>query len=293
MPAGFSVFTFGENPEVFLYLEEGELEAVVQKDKSKEQIVFTVQPGETVGVPCLLEKEIFPYTLRAKTESSFLEINEENLSSSLRTTPIWLLAAIRKTVLQIKNDKKVITTSLCKNKTHALVAFLQMRAETYEMAGKQPIFPSFQTLLEECAWISRVSVKELYLELLSLERRQMVMIQNDSLGIPNTKLLEVYADFLKAVESGMDFPPFHLNLTEKRCLFRLAQETENPIREAPEWLKLLQLNDKFATVAEIILFEKLGIFQKTEFDLLAIQFDTIQKFILALKFENEIKGNAL
>ena len=91
VPAGFSVFKAGENPEVFLYLESGELAALV-KSNGKDKELFKIQPGELIGLPSLLEKQAFAYDIVATRDSSYLEIDEECLASTLKSTPVWLVA---------------------------------------------------------------------------------------------------------------------------------------------------------------------------------------------------------
>lgn len=290
VPAGFSVFKTGETPEVFLYLESGELSAVTTDESGNEKELFKVQPKEVVGVPTLIEKEPLPYDIKASADSEFLEINEECLASALKTAPVWLLAATRQIVLHTKRAKTDIKTTLCKNKSRALAQFLAMQAEIKLASGTPAIFENARDLLLECAWQSKIPAKELATELRSLERRHMVLIQDETIGIQDPSLLTAYVDYLTSLELGEDFAPFHLNLTEKRCLSCVAREPAGTAKEASEWLALLKANDKFATVAEVIMLEKHGILQKTEFGQLATNKERIHWFALCLNHEADLRG---
>lgn len=290
VPAGFSVFKTGETPEVFLYLESGELEAVTIDQSGKEQVLFKVQEKEVVGVPTLIEKEPLAYDIKASADSTYLQIDEECLASALKASPVWLLAATRQIVLHSKRAKADIKKTLCKNKSRALAAFLCMQAEVKIANGEVAIFKDAKELLRECSWLSRIPQKDLVDELISLERRHFLMRQENSIGIQNPELLKAYVDYQNSLEYGDDFAPFHLNLTEKRCLFCIARQPSDTVLEASVWLSLLKGNDKFATVAEIIMLTNFGILEKTEFGLLAINREKVNWFMMCLKHEADIRG---
>lgn len=290
VPAGFSVFKTGEIPEVFLYVEKGELVAS-QKNENNESIeLFRVHEKEIVGVPTLIEKEPLPYDITAITDTEFLQIDEECLTSALKASPVWLLAATRQIVLHTKKAKTSVKKSLCQNKARALAEFLYMQAEVKIANGEVAIFQNIRELLNECSWLSKVPVNELAYELSSLERKHMVLLHDGNLGIQKPELLKAFAEYQTSLERGEDFPPFHMNLTEKRCLSCIAREPLSTVLEGSDWLKLLQGNDKFATVAEVIMLENSGILQKTEFGQLAINQERLHWFILCQKHEADIKG---
>lgn len=292
VPAGFSVFKAKENPETFLYLEKGELAALVVAN-GKESELFKVHPGEVVGVQTLLEKQPLPYTLKATEDSSFLKIDEECLASALKNIPVWLLASIRNISQQIKlllkSDHSISPNGTAK----ALAAFLLQKTEILLAENRSALFNDYHLLLKECSWITRIPLKILKEELISFERRRLVLIHDKELGIQNPKLLLILIEYLSSLESGKAYPPFHFNLVEKRAVHCLSRVPEGTSLTAPEWLTYLQNNDKFATVAEVILLEKLGLLIKNDLGLLSISEDNIHKFLLCFEFETEIKGALL
>lgn len=290
VPAGFSVFKTGETPEVFLYIESGELVASKKNEKGEDVELFRIHEKEVVGVPTLIEKEPLPYDITATTDTEFLQIDEECLTSALKASPVWLLAATRQIVLHTKKAKTSVKKSLCQNKARALAEFLYMQAEVKIANGEVAIFQNIDELLKECSWLSKIPAKELASELRTLERKHLVLLQNGNLGIQEPALLKAFSQYQTSIERGEDFAPFHMNLTEKRCLFCVAREPAETAFEASDWLKILKQNDKFATVAEVIMLENFGILQKTEFGLLAINPERVHWFMLCLKHETDIKG---
>ena len=292
VPAGFSVYSVGDNPELFLFLESGELKATVSDFAKKEKILFRVFPGSIVGLTSLIEKEPFAYALKAEKESTFALINEESLYSVLSTLPVWLLASIRQLILKAKRTKQKIFHSSCFNLPLTFATYLLMKAEILIAVNQSLIFENAENLLKECSFLSRIPIENLEDLVKTFVRKQMIVVENGSLGIPEIRLLQVYIEYLECLEKGLEYPPFQLNLVEKRTLFALSRNTESP-KEAGEWLKILQRNDKFVTVKELILLESNHILEKTDFDLLKVNEEKLQDFLISLKYESEIRGISL
>lgn len=291
VPAGFSVFKAGENPEVFLYLESGELAALV-KSNGKDKELFKIQPDELIGLPSLLEKQAFAYDIVATRDSSYLEIDEECLASTLKSTPVWLLAGIRQINQQIKKAKSASLNIKSTNVSKVLASFLYSKAKLCSIQNQTPIFENYNILLKECAWISRIPFQVLKDELFSLERRKLVFIHQNELGIQEPLLLQALEEYLAYTERGKEFPPFHINLVEKRAVHCISRQG-NISLESSEWLEKLKSNDKFATISEVNLLEKLGLLKKVESNTLTPDEEQIQKYLLCFEYEKEIKGNML
>lgn len=285
--AGFSVFQEGENPEAIIFLESGELKA------DGKEGCFTMLPGEVFGVQSLLEKRQLGYSLTATKESAYLQIDEERLESALKALPVWLLASVKKIMLRIRTLTRAIQKPETKPKKKFLANFLKRRAASCKAKGAPPKFESARELLRECSWLSKVGVAELEEELKTLERRKMVSLEASGLEILQPKLLAAYADYITALDSGEDFEPFQLNWTERESVICVLNSAGNSVREASEWLKELQKNDKFATPAEVIMLEKLGILKRVEFGLLEADYKVAEKVAFCIRHELQIRGGAL
>lgn len=292
VPAGFSVFKAGDNPEVFLYIESGELAALVEGNENSKNL-FTAKSGDLIGVPSLLEKQPLPYSLQAIEETTYLEIDEECLASVLKSTPVWLLAAIRQTTQQTKKAKKSSSFICPGDTTKALSAFLLQKAEISKAQGESPIFENYLALLKECAWLTRIPLTALKEELFSLERKRLVLIHENELGIQEPLLLQALVEYHTAIEQGKEYPPFHFNLVEKRAIHCVSRQGENVQFTESTWLEILQSNDKFATISEVKRLEQLSLLKRTDTTHLRPNSKQINKYLLCFEYEKEIKGVAL
>lgn len=285
--AGFSVFREGENPEAIIFLESGELKAEGKRGS------FTMQPGEVFGVQSLLEKQALDYSLTATQDSVYLQIDEERLDSAFKALPVWLLASVRKVMLRIRTLTHAIQKPVTKPKKKFLANFLKKRAEICKAKGARPRFESAAELLRECSWLSKVKVQDLEEELKTLERRKMVALENGGVKILQPDLLAAYADYVTALDNGEDFEPFQLNWTERESVICVLNSFENPVREASAWLRELQENDKFATPAEVIMLEKLGILKRVDFGLLEVDYKVAERIAFCIRHELQIRGGSL
>ena len=105
-------------------------------------------------------------------------------------------------------------------------------------------------------------------------------------------MLQALEEYLAYTERGKEFPPFHINLVEKRAVHCISRQG-NISLESSEWLEKLKSNDKFATISEVNLLEKLGLLKKVESNTITPDEEQIQKYLLCFEYEKEIKGNML
>ena len=91
--AGFIVYSPKSEERCIVILEEGEL--VARETTPPHSVVFTMRPGDLVGVAALLEREPFKYELSASKDSKITLVTEECMESELKRLPLWLLALIR------------------------------------------------------------------------------------------------------------------------------------------------------------------------------------------------------
>ena len=91
--AGFVVYSPGSEERNIVILEDGEL--VARETTPPYSTVFTMRPGDLVGVAALLEREPFKYELSAAKDSKITLVGEDCMESELKRLPLWLLALIR------------------------------------------------------------------------------------------------------------------------------------------------------------------------------------------------------
>lgn len=290
--AGFVVYTPDSDERSIVILDDGELvarELDSPKDISlltPKDIVFTMSPGDLVGVAALLEGEPFKYELVATKDSSITQVNEECMESELKRLPVWLLAVIRSISNKTRLLKQSTHQTQVQNTVKSLAMFLSHKP------GKKYLHLAEQ--LQEFHWLTKIPMSTILLDVKGLSRRHLVELSKKEgiviCTIPNPFLLKIFVDYQACEEEHRDFAPYKLTLYQKKVLALLATMDSSIRQESPYWLDFIKRNDPKADVTEWILLQKLGWFTQVEKNLFSIDTDKVKYFLTALRYETNIRG---
>ena len=287
--AGFVVYAPDSEERCIVILDEGELEAY-EKDNSR-KAVFTMHPGDLVGVASLLEREPFKYRLVASKDSSVTLITEECMESELTRLPLWLLAVIRSFGSRTREFKHASCESRIQDSLRSLAEFLCHKESRKEI--------SLKDLLLEYSLISRLKGTEIIQSFKGLARRrfiEIVQMKNpdgtvtDCCKIPDTRLLETFVDYLAARSADQMYPPYTLSRTQRRIIDLLARQTCTKPMEGVNWVKFLSGNIPEATLSDWLILKNMGCFTDESDGTAAIHQGNLTKTFMALRYEANIKG---
>ena len=280
--AGFVVSSPQDEEKKIILLNRGELVALDPKENNK--VVFRILPGNLVGVGALLEREPIRYIFQATVDSIITVINDECMESELKSLPVWLLAVIKAISARTRRINESIRAAKTSNPLASLSSFCKF------IGKDKPV--QTQALLQEFTWLTKTPLPTAKEALKTLIRRKMVIPIGDgsTLTIPNPELLEIFKDYLKALELDKPWHPFNLTLQQKRILVWLSTLDPSTIKDASAWVSLLKEHNLEISVSDWLEMQQFEWFSEKENSLLALNADNIKRYLTALQFEHSIKG---
>lgn len=287
--AGFVVYAPDSEQRCIVILDDGELEA--REKDSPHKTVFTMHPGDLVGVASLLEREPFKYQLVASRDSNVTLITEECMESELTRLPLWLLAVIRSLGSKTRDFKQAGLASNVQDSLRSLAEFLSHKESRKDIP--------LQDLLLEYSLISRLKGTEIIQSFKGLARRHFIEITHsknedgsttDCCRIPDVRLLETFVGYLSARSKEQTFPPYTLSRTQRKLVDFLARHSSTEPMEGVNWVKFLNQNNSEATLSDWLILKDIGCFIDNGNGTFAIHKDSLARTFLALRFETNIKG---
>ena len=100
--AGFVVYSHNDQERKIIILDKGEL-AAVDNTESPRKVMFTMQPGDLVGVAALLEREPFRYDLEATEDSEITVVSEDCMESELNTENLIRAKGFEEVIVSMHN----------------------------------------------------------------------------------------------------------------------------------------------------------------------------------------------
>lgn len=270
-------------------LNDGEL--VAREKDSPNDIVFTMHPGDLVGVASLLEREPLKYEIVATKDSDITLVNEECMESELKRLPLWLLAVIKSLSCKTRHLKQAAQQTRVENTIKSLALFLSKKKAT---DAKGHIQHNLAELIQEFSWITKIDFSTIQQDFKSLFRRHLVELSKKDnkvyCKIVDTELLKIFVDCQEAMDEGKTFEPYKLSLYQKKVMVLLSAMGENSLMDSPGWLAFIKKNDESADVSEWIRLLKLGWFKPAGNEQYGIDLQTIRYFLKALRYETNIRG---
>ncbi len=289
--AGFVVYSHNDQERKIIILDKGELVAL-DNTQSPRKILFTMHPGDLVGVAALLEREPFRYDLEATVDSEITMVDEDCMESELKNIPIWLLAVIRE--LSARNRLRKIN-SRHSRANNPLISL----AEFFRHLKKGEPYP-LETLVQEFCWQTKADASDVKEDLKALCRRKFVEISERAqagtegagpvVTVTQPELLELFADYLESQEQGNPWQPLQLSLNQKKALVRLSITENGTPQDPPAWLAFFQKNNIALTAADWIKMQSLSWFDNPKDNLFVPNPKKIQYFLLALRYEINLRG---
>jgi hypothetical protein len=279
--AGFVVYSHNDQERKIIILDKGEL-AAVDNSQSPRKIMFTMHPGDLVGVAALLEREPFRYDLEATIDSEITVVGEACMESELKNIPLWLLAVIRELSAKNRLRKEACRHSRAGNSLVSLAEFCR-----YQKKGKP--YP-LEGLIQEFCWQTKASAPSVKEDLKALGRRKFLEISGSVVTVTHPELLELFVDYLEYQEQDKPWPPLQLSLNQKKALVRLSIIEDRTPQDPPAWLAYFQKNNIALTAADWIKMQSLGWFKNPKENLFAPDSKKIQYFLLALRYEINLRG---
>lgn len=293
--AGFVVYSHNDQERKIIILDKGEL-AAVDSTQSPRKVMFTMQPGDLVGVAALLEREPFRYDLEATVDSEITVVGEDCMESELKNIPLWLLAVIRELSARNRQRKEDSRHSRAGNSLISLAEFCryQKKGEPYPLEG----------LVQEFCWQTKASAPSVKEDLKALCRRKFLEISETAEGhtdsgienaspvvtVTHPELLELFVDYLETQEQDKPWPPLQLTLNQKKALVRLSIIEDEAPQDPPAWLAFFQKNNIALTAADWIKMQGLGWFDNPKENLFVPNSKKVQYFLLALRYEINLRG---
>lgn len=270
-------------------LNDGEL--VAREPESPNDIVFTMHPGDLVGVAALLEREPFKYEIVATKDSDITLVNEECMESELKRLPLWLLAVIKSLSSKTRRLKQAAIQPRVENTVMSLALFLSKK-KARNASG--PILYNLAELIQEFSWITKLDLETVQLDFKSLFRRHLVEISKQDgkvyCRIVDEELLKIFVDYQESCDANQPYEPYKLSLHQKKVMAILSSMSEDTLMDSPGWLSFIQQYDASADVSEWIRLQKIGWFKPVENQLFRIDLNTIKYFLKALRYETNIRG---
>ena len=289
--AAFVVYSHNDQERKIIILDKGELVAL-DNTQSPRKILFTMHPGDLVGVAALLEREPFRYDLEATVDSEITVVDEDCMESELKNIPIWLLAVIRE--LSARNRLRKIN-SRHSRANNPLISL----AEFFRHLKKGEPHP-LETLVQEFCWQTKADASDVKEDLKALCRRKFVEISERAqagtegagpvVTVTQPELLELFADYLESQEQGNPWQPLQLSLNQKKALVRLSITENWTPQDPPAWLAFFQKNNIALTAADWIKMQGLSWFDNPKDNLFVPNPKKIQYFLLALRYEINLRG---
>ena len=289
--AGFVVYSPKSEDRSIVILEEGEL--VAREITPPHSIVFTMRPGDLVGVASLLEREPFKYELTASKDSRITLVTEECMESELKRLPLWLLALIRNLSAKTHQLKKAAIETRVENTLKSLAEYLSHKRNGTEY--------NLAELIREFSFLTKISTATAQEDIKSLLRRRLIKLSQKNgrifCKITDPELLHILAQYLdseeKNTEAGTCFGPYKLTVEQKKILVYLSATENNVPQSSPEWIADIQKKFPDTDVSQWINLLKLKWFVKTDkkdSDLYLIDKRNVHYFLKALRFETNIRG---
>lgn len=284
--AGFIVYSPKSEERSIVILEEGEL--VARETTPPHPVVFTMRPGDLVGVASLLEREPFKYELSASKDSKITLVTEECMESELKRLPLWLLALIRKMSSKTHQLKRATVETRVKNTLKSLAEYLYHKPEKVNF--------NLTELIREFRFLTKIPAAIIQEDVKAIFRRHLIKLsQKDEriyCRVVDTELMRIFADYQQSIDSGKDFVPYKLSLLQKKLLVFLATLEKAEPKTSPEWISFIQEKFKEVEVSQWINLLKLEWFRKLDTDSDRYEMDkkTIRYFLKALRYETNIRG---
>ena len=284
--AGFIVYSPKSEERCIVILEEGEL--VARETTPPHSVVFTMRPGDLVGVASLLEREPFKYELSASKDSRITIVDEDCMESELKRLPLWLLALIRKMSSKTHQLKRATVETRVKNTLKSLTEYLCHKPEKVNF--------NLTELIREFRFLTKIPATTIQEDVKAIFRRHLIKLsQKDEriyCRIVDSELMRIFADYQQSIDSGKDFIPYKLSILQKRLLIFLAPLEMTEPKTSPEWISFIQEKFKDVEVSQWINLLKLEWFRKVDGDNDRYEMDkkTIRYFLKALRYETNIRG---
>lgn len=280
--AGFVVSTPQDEKKKIILVNSGELVAIDKNAGNK--VIFNILPGNLIGVASLLEREPMRYSIVAKVDSDLTIIDDSCMDSELKSLPVWLLGVIKSISARTHKIKDASKSAKVTNPVKSLATF----CASIPSGETRPI----QQLLKEFSWLTRVPQAVAAQALQSLIRRKIVIIFKDrqKIQVPDANLLQVYADYLDSVENETTWYPFKLTIEQKKVLVLLSTLDQGTEKDGSGWITFFKEHNQDISITEWFKLQQYGWFQKTDASLLALDSDKVNYYLLALRFESNIRG---
>ena len=284
--AGFVVYSPGSEERNIVILEEGEL--VAREITPPHSIVFTMRPGDLVGVAALLEREPFKYELSASKDSKITLVTEECMESELKRLPLWLLALIRSISAKTHQLKRSTIETRVQNSLLSIAEYLSHKKEDTEY--------NLAELIREFSFLTKISTATAEEDLKSLLRRRLIKLSQKNhrifCKIIDPELLHIFTDYLHSYDKGKIFDPYKLTVEQKKILVYLSTANDTIEKSGPEWIQFIQETFPNADISQWILLLKLNLFYSIgdNPDLFSINKPRILYFLKALRYETNIRG---
>lgn len=287
--AGFVVYSPGSEYRSIVILEEGEL--VARETTPPHSVVFTMRPGDLVGVAALLEREPFKYELSASKDSKITLVTEECMESELKRLPLWLLALIRNLSAKTHLLKRAAIETRVRNSLKSLAEYLSHKPQDTEF--------NLAELLREYSFLTKISTTAAQEDFKSLLRRHLIKLSQKSgrvfCKIVDPELLHIFTDYIRAQETETEFAPYRLSIVQKKILVFLSAMEVSPEKTGPDWISYIHEKFPDADVSQWISLLQIQWFVKSDpknpdCDLFKINKTRVQYFLKALRYETNIRG---
>ena len=284
--AGFVVYSPKSEMRSIVILEEGEL--VAREITPPHSIVFTMRPGDLVGVAAMLEREPFKYELSASKDSRITIVGEDCMESELKRLPLWLLALIRSLSAKTHQLKRSTVETRVQNTLKSLAEYLCHKKEKVDY--------NLAELIREFSFLTKISTKVAQEDFKSLLRRHLIKLSQKNgrifCKIIDLQLMRILTDYLQCVEVEKEFIPYKLSIEQKKIMVFLSALEKPPAQTGPEWISFIQKTFPRTNISQWINLLQLDWFYKTEDlpDLYHIHEEKIHYFLKALRYETNIRG---
>ena len=284
--AGFVVYSPGSEERNIVILEDGEL--VARETTPPYSTVFTMRPGDLVGVAALLEREPFKYELSAAKDSKITLVGEDCMESELKRLPLWLLALIRSISAKTHQLKRSAIETRVQNTLLSLAEYLSHKSEKTDF--------NLAELIREFSFLTKIPTITVEEDLKSLLRRHLIKLSEKNKRIfcrtIDAELLHIFTDYLRNNDNGESFIPYKLTLELKQILVYLSTEDETLSQNGPEWIQFIKQKFPNAAVTQWINLLKLEWFnaEKNNPDIFHINKAKVLYFLKALRYETNIRG---
>lgn len=283
--AGFVVYSPDQEDRNIIILNDGELVAT-DKSNGLKKTIFKMQPGDLVGVAALLEREPFKYTIEATRDSTITLISESCMESELKTLPLWLLAVIKNLSAKTRKLKESTRHTRVENTLKSLAEFIS------HLEAKK-LYP-LEEIVQEFRWQTKISEKQIKEDIKALARRRFIDLKKREEGMdicsPYPMLLQIFVDYQKASEKQKPWAPFNLSLNQKKILVMLSSFKNNVKLDAPNWIRFFEQSKQPINVTEWLKMLKFGWFNAISENQFEINKQRIQYYLLALRYETNIRG---